>query len=750
MNRVNRSKKAPIKALFFIGWKRVRSKRPCKKIMVKAEKILTTSFLNRYDQKNVYSIKKRKIIIMTINRFLKKIKKSKILLGIASIPAGIIVDAIGMEETPSENPKEIALITNNQHPKISSILQLEPDLINIIFDDKDLSILSRVSKSFMLITEHLFQLRSDIKDPLHLNFAESVGQPFKHSYYLRNEMTQYINPFLDAHHFFPSIKFNLKNLIKFQRYCHNFDFIFEKILVCLFHFHSNKKNDNPINPRDFWKILSEKEYEKDPLALEIRLALATSDLKRIQVERAIPLLNIIDLVKYLIDPDTKQIRNIFYFYLQNCSPSLQYCIGLYCHNNKVTDIAKQYFELASSFGHKKAEEISLNYPNNKTKDQIINDYGHYEPFFNFKRCYPNDSNDITPLKKLEYNVDNNKNFDPNLRLKLLYVKDRFNPAYDRFDKDFIGNAIDHCLLADRLNENQNSDRAIHHWEIAAHQGNIHAQYKLGYIFRALEKDLTTYKIYYQQAADGEHPTAQYYAAHLYSMEKDIENFDKYIKLAVDQGNDSALLKISQNYHCKGNLIEAKSYCEKAVRQKNPFAALHYGDILISENNYDGAKKAYTLVIKYAFHNMNTLISQAHNGLGKLFEREGNIPSAKKHYGLSILANANNLESATALSNIDLREKYFEDAKKCLLGWVNKEVPIALYYRGCIHEAEGSYENAFLLYQKAAVQNIQSAILNMGYLYERGLGVEKNIEKANECYQRGKSRLADWKERRGLV
>ncbi len=46
--------------------------------------------------------------------------------------------------------------------------------------------------------------------------------------------------------------------------------------------------------------------------------------------------------------------------------------------------------------------------------------------------------------------------------------------------------------------------------------------------------------------------------------------------------------------------------------------------------------------------------------------------------------------------------------------------------------KNDYKTAFMLYNLSQVKNSDIALCNKAYLYEHGLGVEKNIEKAVEC------------------
>ena len=50
---------------------------------------------------------------------------------------------------------------------------------------------------------------------------------------------------------------------------------------------------------------------------------------------------------------------------------------------------------------------------------------------------------------------------------------------------------------------------------------------------------------------------------------------------------------------------------------------------------------------------------------------------------------------------------------------------------------------------SASQNNKFSFCNLGYLYQNGIGVEKNEDKAAEYFDKGKEVLENWKNARGF-
>jgi len=63
--------------------------------------------------------------------------------------------------------------------------------------------------------------------------------------------------------------------------------------------------------------------------------------------------------------------------------------------------------------------------------------------------------------------------------------------------------------------------------------------------------------------------------------------------------------------------------------------------------------------------------------------------------------------------------------------------------GFANEMCGIYDEALKYYSLSANKNCSFANLNIGFLYDNGLGVEKNTEIASSYYEKGKESLESW-------
>lgn len=67
--------------------------------------------------------------------------------------------------------------------------------------------------------------------------------------------------------------------------------------------------------------------------------------------------------------------------------------------------------------------------------------------------------------------------------------------------------------------------------------------------------------------------------------------------------------------------------------------------------------------------------------------------------------------------------------------------------GYANEMCGNFSEAHKYYTLASEKDYLFSTLNLGYLYENGLGVEKDMDKALEYYEKGASCLDEWKRAR---
>ena len=77
-------------------------------------------------------------------------------------------------------------------------------------------------------------------------------------------------------------------------------------------------------------------------------------------------------------------------------------------------------------------------------------------------------------------------------------------------------------------------------------------------------------------------------------------------------------------------------------------------------------------------------------------------------------------------NVDTALRYYEKAAA-------KGDATTQNIAGCCHHEKGRYDEAFKWFTKSAAQGFVDAERNLGFLYERGRGVKKDISKAIEWY-----------------
>lgn len=135
-------------------------------------------------------------------------------------------------------------------------------------------------------------------------------------------------------------------------------------------------------------------------------------------------------------------------------------------------------------------------------------------------------------------------------------------------------------------------------------------------------------------------------------------------------------------------------------------------------------------------------------LGEIFEKWGNKKMSEKYMRHMVIL----LNEQRSFFHKDIKgflkmseEQFAEYMHSCdeLLDSLNealqREDPEALYIEGRYQEKQGNYEEAFALYEKAAMRDSLRGMCSLALLYYRGQGETQNIEKAykywNYCCER---------------
>lgn len=275
---------------------------------------------------------------------------------------------------------------------------------------------------------------------------------------------------------------------------------------------------------------------------------------------------------------------------------------------------------------------------------------------------------------------------------------------------------------------QDYAEAAKYYRLSADQGNSDAQYRLGIYYAGgmgVEQDFDEAVKYYRMAADQGNSDAQAilgacYETGLMGVKKDEAEAIKYYQLAADQGHKDAAERIralendetkawfesGKQYFDKNNYGEALKYFRQAADQGNRDAQYYLG--ICYYNGY-GVERDYSEAVKY-FHlaaDQGHAEGQCRLGICYYFANgiEQDYEEAVKYLRLS--ADQGNTEAMSSLGFI--------------------------YFFG----KEENTEEGLKYFQLAAAQNGDAAgraQVRLGWCYQNGVGVKKDLQKALEYYQ----------------
>ena len=171
---------------------------------------------------------------------------------------------------------------------------------------------------------------------------------------------------------------------------------------------------------------------------------------------------------------------------------------------------------------------------------------------------------------------------------------------------------------------KDSAKAVEWFQKAAEQGNVQAQFSVGYMYAAgengFERNLTKAAEWYRKAAEGGHANAQANLGNMYMVgAKDLPMALYWFQQAVDQGNAIAQNAMAGMY-ANGNGVprdqqKAITLYQKAADQGYPSAQYELGLIYSAGKGVKKDQEAAFQWIRKAAHQRNTM---AQRDLGHLY------------------------------------------------------------------------------------------------------------------------------------
>lgn len=200
--------------------------------------------------------------------------------------------------------------------------------------------------------------------------------------------------------------------------------------------------------------------------------------------------------------------------------------------------------------------------------------------------------------------------------------------------------------------------------------------------------------------------------------------------------------------------------EKAIEYLNKSADLYYPKALLLLGSCYKVGKGVDIDYNKAFKFIKTAADQNDNDalctLAYMYERGCGVQKDKKK-ALDLYQTAANLGSVYAKYMLNFEEQIKDDAIPVSLekafeiakhAFDQKDYNKALDYTdlypkdaklqslsGDCYYQLGSFVEAFDCYKKSALQNCEDGLLGLGYCYEKGYGIQQDMSKAEECYQK---------------
>ncbi|KAI8875574.1 HCP-like protein [Backusella circina FSU 941] len=427
-----------------------------------------------------------------------------------------------------------------------------------------------------------------------------------------------------------------------------------------------------------------------------------------------------------LDIDYKKVADMFRLVCKYNIRSLEYNLGYhYEHditygykssvykNSMCLDLAKIWYEAATSKNNPKAQyRLGLMYETGKgvSQDQII---------------------------ALEYYKQSRKNGNSDVlyRLAHMYVNGYGVPQILGKGFDFIieathkepGEALN---LLSELYENEKGKIGIDlktMLDLKARSGDIVIQYQLGILF--ITAKLPSYDNikegieWLSKASDGGYIDASYQLGMLYEEGIHIsQNYQKAIglyQIAAVKGSENALYRLAQIYHCGSGINhdyrKAFDLYTKAAKYGNQLAELAIK--ITSVSTWKELKSKIDDNKKFTLGYVNCL---------KMWEHVANIENPDLQYQLGKAYE----ENGSHLSLYQAKEWYSKAAKY-------SHSP-SLFRLGRLFElglgVRQDYERAIKFYNDSAKRDNSDALYALGNIYQKGNGVKSNLSRSFSYYR----------------
>ena len=277
-----------------------------------------------------------------------------------------------------------------------------------------------------------------------------------------------------------------------------------------------------------------------------------------------------------------------------------------------------------------------------------------------------------------------------------------------------------------LGTEKNPEEGFKLLKSSASKGNAAAQYSVGFQLEhgdGVTENKEEALKYYLMASENGHVKATLAAAKLSPDQEALRLYASAAKL----GNMEAMYYAGEILYRYGRSRDAARFLRPAAEAGHTISQYMCGKILYEG---DGVKQDYqkaAVFLKYAADSGHT---EAAFLCGKLLAEGKGVKKdpIKAAYYLKTAADNGNVEAMYILGScLPDGEDYLKEASK------QGHIPSMLAY-GYKLDQDNKPEEAAQIYLKAAELHDSDALCNIGVMYENGRGIEKNIEKALQCYR----------------